>query len=411
MLAHTSYTFVMIRWLIGAGVLSSCLSIPAETQIDGCDISEYGSTEFLPTAQLQIREAISADINGDGCVDLLLSDTNEAGGGYGVYIFLGPQPSGELNYHAFVPTTIRPLAMNIADLSGTATIDFMVFGPRSDDEAGVIEVFEVELEETQVSATQVAQRESSFAPAMGGSLPYEVPVHIISGDFDNNGTAYDIVVADLTNLERYIIPDTIVELANSTADLNTSMWSNINKLLVHADADGDDLAVVELQNLTWIPTGGSAQQMQALTGPNMFTALQIDLDGMAPLDIIGGDAVSLVSHQLAGSPPTIQSSDTVAVGGNYWSMAILPRELGGQDLVAFDRTPTTQLTLIGNLGLNGRQLTRNAPRTIPLSGIDPIAAQAMDFDADGVVELRVFGTSGVSQCFLPDASDGLVLCP
>ncbi len=399
-------------------------------------VGQFTATAWPPAKPMQvgIRNVLTADINNDGNADLIVpntevSDTND----YGIFIMLGPQSDpNTLQYHLFVPTVVVPWAVVATDLGGDGCVDLVAFGANKTNTAGIVEVLEFRTD-TRTFSSEV-QKDVGFIPLGDGA-----PVSMVLGDFDGDGAVYDVVVSDLTTLRLLKNGQSIFQNLPTSVPVNVGpsgapgSWTDANGLFarfsVGSGLTSDDLVVIEQHAITWLKNDGNGNFGNATTGSSsgifVSRAIQeVDLDGVPPLDFIGGAGDSFGAYLISttGETVNIATRNWNAVFGVYNELDdILVADLGGTtepELVVIEADQpafkgAAFASLVNNLFDAGSELmpTTAVPYSFNME-IDAIVGVVSDFNADQSPEVWVFEQSGGVRCIRRrPANPELEACP
>lgn len=389
---------------------------------------------FFGDAVTQIRDIVAEDVNDDGFDDLIISSTpGAAADDWAVYVMLGPQSDDQnLAIHARISTAVRPLGLHVADLVGNdGCLEIAVFGQTEAGPARV-EVYRQLTTGGNLYDGSPTQRDPGFVPEATG------PVLVTSGDFAGDGGGVDVIVTDLTNL---VLLATAGDLATNlpTSPIRPiapdglevgGQWTDINAIQPSPGVrslGGDDIVVVEQHFVRWMKNDGAGQftPTNSMSSQTMFSARDvspIDLDGVPPIDYVGG------SFDTFGGFAIAAAGNDVQIRVVNWNTAapvrddledIVVADLGGgglPEVVIIDddmsQATAARAFTVDNMLLSGTLLSPTSWATYDFAGqgIDPQRGVAIDFDGDGTREVWMFDTAGPARCMRRVASGNLMPC-
>ena len=354
------------------------------------------SVDSVATGSLSA--VVSGDFNGDGILDIAVTDsvnntvTVLLGNGSGSFISQGPMPTG-----------LTPTALAAADLNGDGKSDLVV----ANFDSTTLNVFLGNGNGTFTSAGSVP----AASPAFGFG-----PVGVVAGDFDNDGKL-DIAVALTSNAMSMLkgngngtfqlaVTNIIFNFPNPTAIAATDF-----------DGDGNLDLIITAGSVLFFRGNGNLQFQQPVVFNAQFsptTAVAADMNGDNHPDIVVADLVS------DGVSVLIGGGSTVAATHNY-SGPLFPSQLavgdfngdGHLDIVVITNFPTflspnNVQTMLGNGdgtlrgGFNYNYATGGA------SG-SPIKTISADFNNDGRPDIAI--SDGVSRITVLTNSDNFNFSP
>lgn len=433
----------MIRWLIALPLLAACINIPKETAGDddaaAIDASPdgrqlpvcVGSTNtpmlFSQVSGLNVHTANTADLNGDGCDDLVVLGLNRE-----IYISYAPfDGSQSLIYHESLTTQSTPLAIEIADVIGDAQPDVIVFGIADNPSRGLVEVFEGGLgsKGDQFDGTFPQSFQSTFQPQFN-SVEGDRPVSIVVGDFYGNGKPLELAIADLGNLAMMNInvenlDQTIMTDIPPFESMGATDWNNIQQLIRYPTENnsGDALMVIERNRVLRKFPSLEVDSFQVFPSTTTSSGLTIEtaqlhtVDGNETPDLIGGSVDTFGAYlRTSDSVFNMSESSTRTIPeilNGMWQLKILPSP-DGDEIIIFER-------IFQEKGVN-RLVTRplrfsnsgfSMQDSIAIAlgvGFNPIAAVVADLDNDGIQEYQVISIDGKSACYVPGSNGGITPC-
>lgn len=415
-----------------AVLATGCLSLPPRYEQCGAP-ADYQARAFPPTDRpFDLRDVISADLNDDGALDLVISSVASTGRGF--YVLLGPQTDpAALVYHAFVETAVVPDAMAIKDVlfSGRGCRDVTVFGQDPNRASGFVEVYELVADRgdggwQMFDPVPAISKDVEFMPVTGG-----VPVMVAYGDFQGLDHGLDVVVADLytmrmmfteADLPRHLPTATVRDIGRDGAP--GVPWNAINavypELTLAGTPQGDDLVIVELEDLTWLRNDGSGTfTVETRVHSDDFSSKaprRIDLDGVDPIDVAGASGVGFGAYVLARDGggvdvSTLAWNQTFPVYNELNDFAIA--DLGGSpepEVVALEADENGVepgvAFFVDSLFTSGTELRPTTIVSFGFTGISPERLHPIDFDGDGTRELWTFDPGGSGVCLRRAAAGG-----
>ena len=428
-------------WTIALGMtLAGCLTTPPAASDAGGDatgiaadagpdampnpcgsVAQYTPQVWPPSTPVGVRDVVATDINGDGNVDIVVTNGAVGDPDYlGFWVLLGPQTDpGALVFHAFAASAAYPRSVAVHDALGSPCADVTTFGENTGNNAGFIEVFE-NVGPPDMFAALPVLKSIAFTP-FGDA----VPVHVLYAALDPDSVVDDVVVADLS--EMYVLytsgGDFASQLATSTPvrvgsdGTDLTNWNNINAIFARpspASTAIDDLLVVEVTAMTWLFDNGARgfgdtmpYRLENEFAFNAFGVVEVDYDQTGPLDVIGGGSQNFGAYAIdsdpqigaevlawANSVPSDDGSiDDVAAGN-----------LGGQDqievlLLDGNETDGSHLFLVDGTFKSGTTIMPATFDDYDFAGtIDPFQMVIADFNGDGSPEVWVFDRSGNANC-------------
>ncbi len=414
--------------------VAGCLSTPDRQTGDGGSSGQCGAaSDFTARAfpgdapvELGIGSVLSTDINNDGQVDLILANSEVASpDDLGVFVLLGPQSDAvALTYHAFVPTNVYPHAVVTKDVLGSdGCLELAVFGANKDSSSGRIEVYKHQGAPTMYGAATTTQ-DVGFTPRGENQ-----PVMMTFGDFSGRQHGNDIVVSDLNAMRILLtesdfeksLPRTAPRILGPSATM--ADWNSVNGIYARSSlvsgTTSDDLVVVENATLTWLRNDGNGDftvnaPVTAASGEfSTVTATPVDLDGEAPLDLIGGAGANFGAYLMAANGNTVDIKVRAWNGpSNVYNELneVLVGELGGPGtrqpeviiLEADETTPSPGVgfaLLVDGVYIEGTDLQAATPWPFEYAaGFSPTRGLIADFNGDGTNEAWLFDAAGEASC-------------
>ncbi len=396
---------------MGAGCINipdEQTSIPDDAGIDAGapDCSPETSTDLVPDVlgKSTIYTAATADLNGDGCADLVVT---HVGGQPGIFVKYGPldKTGGMLRYDEHIITTTQPVALAVANVVGDTGLDIVVFGPTSfnnNESAGRIEIFGNSLSGgNRYAGTSVTV--NTFVPAFMTTAG-DLPLHIAIGEFGGDINGQKIAVADLTTIEMYNAGDLSNRrfIGRDGLTDTSSLWNTINKLLPYSDG----LLILELDRISYQANGASTTS--PFTVPNIDevrTAELFDLDGDSDLDLVTAglrDIGGFRNDGLQSFPGSPINNINIADASDIYQVSVIPNS---PPIVAFFEQTPNRVVYDLTYNTSNNSIVRSTARTpIALGQFLPVVAVVTDSG-----EYRVISDDGQSRCFVPNA-DTLVPC-
>lgn len=383
-------------------VLGGCLSRPTGLPGDG-GVDGPRAGQPWPPAGVVAGGTLARDVDGDGHPDLLITSAQ------GVYVLAGG-PGFGAQYHAFVPTAVAPLAVELADVGGTAAPELVVLGVGG------------------TTAGRVEIHPGLGGLAFDGGLGLDVPgIHPGTGsyrgvwlvDTDGDGRR-NAVIADESHAfvaqPAQLTAQAVGEAALiHIAGPNSGDFIAVESVLTRPSGTGPQLVVVDAGTARM--GGAGADRYDTTRGgavscgdaPDTVAAGDLDGDG-APELVVGYSGfiygASLAAAQ-ALSHPGLDAGCAASCRWKAIRLAELDRDPGARtDAVilrwlgpASTALANSDLLAVRNLRVSGALLTSSGtePR-IALSGL-MAGVEVGDFDGDGRAEIVVVAPDGGLRCY------------
>ncbi len=385
-----------------------------------CDPTASLTARPFPGGDFRLRNQLARDVNGDGTDDLVLA--SDVAGRRGVFVLLGPQDPAALTYHAFVPTTIDPQALAVANVTGPAggCPELIIAGHNDAGTIGYVMSYEYVGGDNLFAAAPV-QAEIGFVPPSAG-----VPVMVTTAAIASPA-GRDLVVADLYDLSVLVTDGDVganLDSASAVRVLRSGPpWADINAVIPvpspGACADRDD--VIAVQNRSAVRLHNTGAGIEELNFAELADVVvhgvgRADLDGIPPDDLIGGAAGSAFGAYLLqygagdvleiGTLPLDKS--VPALGASFWFDGMVVADLGGSpapELVLSDSpdgdvTADGALWLVDGLRMGEASIESATPQQLTFSdGFKPAQLVSADLDDDGTREVWVLTTGGEARCY------------
>jgi hypothetical protein len=396
---------------------------------------QYTAQDWPPSTPMGIRDVVADDVNGDGEVDLVITNGNVGDTDYlGFWVLLGPQTDpANLVFHAFGASAAYPRSIAMHDVLGNGCLDITTFGENTADTTGFIEVFENTGPPMMFAATPVL-KDAGFRPVGDG-----FPVHVVYAALDTDSAVDDVIVGDLG--EMHVLYTSGVDFANELATAtpvqlgddgtDQTNWNNVNAIYPRQSVGNsavDDLLVVEVNDIHWLHNdesrGFAATTPDTINNAFAFSAfgvVEAQFDMMGPVDIIGGggqrfgaytiDDTMGIDFEVFGWQSSVPADDNNIddiVAGNLGG-------LGQPEVVMLDRDETngSHVFLIDGVFASGATVLPNSFFDFDMAneGIHPVAIVIADFNGDQSPELWGFDDVGNAVCLerSPDVPE-LRLC-
>ncbi|HWE53204.1 MAG TPA: MBG domain-containing protein, partial [Bryobacteraceae bacterium] len=235
------------------------------------------------------------------------------------------------------------------------------------------------------------------------TLAGTAPTSIVAGDFNGDGFM-DVAVANTsTNLVNILLNNRNGNGGFSTAKTYSTGANTHPQYLATGDFNGDgiiDLAVANSTGVVSIMPGNADGTFQTPlspantvgTNPRSIVVGDFNGDGLADLAVANSGS-NTVSVLLGKGDGTFQSAATYTVGSS--PLAIARGDFNGDgvlDLAVANSTGNTVTILMGNGGISG---TFTVGGSYP-AGAGPNSIVASDFNGDGLLDLAISNSSGVS---------------
>ncbi len=416
-LTRMSYTFLMIRWLIALSMSAGCINIPDEqTSIPDDAGIDAGAPDCAPETSTglvsdvlgnsTIYTAATADLNGDGCADLIVT---HVGGQPGIFVKYGPlDKTGDmLRYDEHIITTTQPVALAVANVVGDARLDIVVFGQTGttpNTGSGQIQIFENG--ESSPHFSQSITELASFVPASSNTIG-DQPIHILIGGFGGTG-GQNIVVGDLSQLAMF--DSNNLGAGSSTVPVDGAMYSSINKLLPYSDG----FLVTERDKIRYYsPTQGTVTTLTAVPAISITSAELFDIDSAGGPDVIaaGGTFVGGFLNQLTEPSDLTEITPTdIPTTTDIYQLSIVPGQPGDAPLaVLFEQTPATIQSYALDSSTGRVNSANGSTNSIPV-GFTPIVAVVLNVDNSAPSEYWLLSTNGRFLCFVR-SENTLMRCP
>jgi len=360
-----------LRWVFvvifgAAGAVAFTIAAPAAE-------IPFASEQTIGTASAP-RFMSSADVDGDGDVDLLTSDLS------GQVAWFANDGSGGFGAAQTIGTISGPYTLEAADVDGDGDIDVVV-GANG---VNTIAWFE----NTDGAGTFSSQQ------TVGSFDVYSIAV----GDIDSDGDT-DVVATNPggNSIEWYENTDGAGSFSSAPVPGITNP-SGVALADVDGDGDTDLLATSVFGQLTaWFDNMDGAGNFSSAININTttfaFQAVAADLDGDGDLDVAVQGATELLWHENTGSggfstAQQISTRDTVGTG---YSVA---------PLFAADIDGDGDIDLASGFYDDAHAWFENSygagtfvERTIDSAADTPIAVEVMDVDSDGDLDTVVMSDS------------------
>jgi hypothetical protein len=365
--------------------------------------------------------AVSADLNGDGQLDLVMTDAGDSA----IVVLVSTTTSGAISAsfatQQVVPVESAPWSVAVVDVNKDGKPDLVVTYEVGDVPSAQISVL---LNTTLPGATSV-----SFAPAQdfltgNGNFPT-----VTAADLDSDGK-YDLIVAnDLDGTLSVLLNTTTVgSLTASFADQQVFAVGTGPSSIAVGDLNGDSLKDLAIANsgdgtvsvLLNTTSGG----VFALADQQVFTA-GIDAGGIALGDLNGDGMPDLVLANYAGTQAvsvlinaTAAGSATVSFAAeqtfgvrNPGPLSVAVVDLDGSglpDLVVTDYKDA-ELWVLPNTASAGSSSAAFGTAQPFATGTAPYSVTTADINGDGQMDLVAvdMGSAGISVLLNSDADSAI----
>ncbi len=363
-----------------------------------------------PPAGVDVRHVRIADIDGDDVDDLVISvagqvpmSTRPAK----VFVLYGPVSSSAPMYHVTVDVDaaaeLQPYAMSLDDADGDGCADLTVAGPPTSINTLPFVATWAHDHSAQAWTGVPDRAQLSFVPDSG-------PVMIVWADLTVNA-ALDLAVADLNGVDFFIgsTPTNLGGRISAPAPASC-IWGYINALATQPRPGGRNrlIAFAHYQANTIefddVGTVTTTDNCTASGAPITRGSAVVDLDSVAPLDLISGGGGFFGAHILAGSAapvsPTTGAPECANRGG-IEGFAVA--DMGGTaalDAVTIDQDDQAPVgsyaCLVSGFTVTSTAVTRNAQSELWL-GTGRATTVAIG-DVNGAVRGWIVDLDGTLHC-------------
>lgn len=395
------------------------------TVIDGAIVHDAGvpSMPFPPSSDVNLVDGIVGDVNRDGIDDLLLATAPNGGSENGVFILLGPQAGPGLVFHHFVPTVAEPISIALGQ------------GALGMDEEGKSTLLVGHRETTAaVDAFVYDIADGTFGPALRGlSTSGSDPLAVVTGDFDRNGIADDVVMAALRGLLKFFRWQPEGDPAEPNGETLEADILTLGTLA--AGLDDELIVVLKKPRVFWryfddAPLSGTASFAGSCGALFLAQVAQyVDVNDQL-IDVVATSGNRLCGYRLE-SKAGIRTIREFHHPFDNASVHLLPApsqgfddiavvNLGGQtepEIVLLDtfNTLPTKITLV----LDATERSAGAPGVLGMTSVTSVELEppmspafllAPDFDNDGTSEVWAIDLRARDVACLKLSESGLTSC-
>ena len=296
--------------LIVTDSAGSAVSVLLNTTAPGATTPSFATQQTFATGSKETSVTV-ADINGDGKPDLIV--TNEGNGSVGsgtVSVLLNTTAPGATTAsfatQQVFATDAAPLSVTAADLNGDGRPDLIVSNGGSDETVSVL-----------FNTTTPGSTTASFAPEQAFAVG-EVASSVIAADLNGDGRP-DLIVANRVDNTISVLLNTTAPGATTPSFTTQQVFStgDIPATVTAADVNGDGLPDIIFSNVNdntvWVllntttPGAGIAtfadpQSFATGTQPSSVTAADVNRDGRPDL-VVTNTGDNTVSVLLNGTAP------------------------------------------------------------------------------------------------------------
>ena len=323
-----------------------------------------------------------ADFNGDGAVDLIVTDAQN---NY-VYVLLGNN-TGSFVLKSIIQQFTDPTTVFVGDFNGDGHQDFLVFDRLSADVA----VF-------------LGNGDGTFKPAVRYTGPGQI-WSVLLADMDGDGHP-DLVVAG-PGYTLYIYHGNADGTFATTSSGGSSYTGPILNLIAAADFNGDgilDIAAVGNNGITILLGQGNltyAPPASYGAGPSTSQAVMADFnqDGHPDFAVVAPEGIALL---LGNSDGSLQTFSTYDVGAAATSVAVADFNGDGLPDIAVNIGTLTPVIMLGQ----GGGKFNYTPGTPSTSAYGPTQLLTGDFNGDGKADLLFAAGNSVPDTVLYGKGDG-----
>jgi hypothetical protein len=399
-----------------------------------CRTDAHPAPRAWPPSGIEVRAALVADVDGDNVGDLVVSAApfNPAvAGTSAVYVLYGPVSPTAPQFHAELDldndsfdAEVQPSAMSLDDVDGDGCLDLTVAGPPTFSNTAA-RVAAWQHNRTATPWTGAAVRANlAFTPEGTG------PVMVQWADLSVS-PQYDLVVADLTNVE--IISNASLGSLGASISVERPQqcnnWDNINALALQPRDNGRDRLLVfghyRLNTVDIEDNGDVVVTPQCESPPVPITrgSARVDLDGNNPLDLVSGGGGFLGAHIVDGTAPVVTPMNGARAcpdtprGTDDYIEGFAVADLGGTaapDAIIIDHdnegTVGSYACLVNGLTADATDVTANGTdeimvtpnrlRTLAVGDVDGNGVRGWLFEDNGTIHCvrRSAGVNALEGC-------------
>ncbi len=346
---------------------------------DGSVLSTRQFPAGFPIANPLAAHVVAADFNGDGKIDLAVSNLGNVGsdpGGVSILLGKGDGTFGAPNY---IRAGFNPLAMAVADFNGDGKLDLAVGNQWSGNTSGGVVVYG-----PGTVSLLMGNGDGTFQAPVAyptGEDSSGIPVSLVAVDLNGDGLP-DIAAANRNDSSVSILLNSGGGKLKAPAVIATAPYDPHYLAFADLNADGkpDLLAAAEFSNAVLVLTGkgdGSFQTPAAYAAGNGPATVGVvpGSDGaslIVTVDAVNGAWFTSVSAQGVVGAPLL-----ARVGGS--PAAVAAGDLNGDglpDAVVVGASSDVAVLL-------GQKTQFANPVGYSLGGVSPRAVAIADFNKDG----------------------------